>query len=192
MSLRATLPAVARVALLALLVVGTERCSGPQAPGTDEATITGTEEVLAPEEAEAVELYFPGRGNRLHSEARQIAAVESPEAKIRLLVEELLRGPTGPTLHPPLPAGVQIAGVHVDARAVALVDLLPAEGSGAPSWGSKRELLAVYSLVDTILLNVPEVKWVVLLWNNQQRGTFAGHVDTTHPLGSNTSLISSR
>lgn len=192
MSRPAVLGTVAGVALLALLVVAPQGCSGPEGTEQEETVITGTEEVLAPEETVAVTLYFPGGGNRLHREERQIPAPETPEAKAVLLVEELLRGPTGPSLQPPLPAGVQLAGVHVDARATALVDLTPPEGSGPPSWGSKRELLAVYSLVDTILLNVPEIERVALLWNSQQRVTFAGHVDTTYPLGSNTSLISRR
>lgn len=193
MTRRADFHRITAVALAALLIAVSHGCSKPKRTGQEETgAIVDTEEVLAPEETVAVTLYFPGRGDRLHGEERQIPAPTSPEVKAARLVEELLRGPTGPSLYPPLPAGVLLAGVHVDAGATALVDLTPPEGSGPPSWGSKRELLAVYSLVDTILFNVPEIERVAFLWNSQQRPTFAGHVDTTYPLVADRSLVTSR
>ena len=191
MSRRAVLFAIAGAALVILLAAalwwsGRRR---PQATGDE---IFETEEIALPEETVAVELYFPGQGNRLHGEERLLPATASVEERVRRLAEEVLRGPTGGGLSAPLPAGVSVAGVHVDADAVALLDLTPAEGGERLAWGSRKELLAVYSLVDSILLNVPEVERVALLWSSQQRPTFAGHVDTTRPLGANASLIASR
>ena len=43
-------------------------------------------------------------------------------------------------------------------------------------------MLSVYSIVNTVLLNIPEISAVVLLNNGQQRPTFAGHLDTSRPL----------
>ena len=177
---------------LAALVLGVLWCSGER---RSEEVVEGApeiEEVEIPGETVAVELYFPGRGNRLHAEERLLPAVEPAEERVRLLAEALLAGPAGGGLTAPLPAGVSLAGVHVDDDAVVYLDLNPAEGGGRLAWGSKKELLAVYSLVDSILLNVPEVERVVLLWSSQQRPTFAGHVDTSRPLGPDSSLIASR
>ena len=51
-----------------------------------------------------------------------------------------------------------------------------------PVSGTRGELLVVYSFVNSILANVSEARGVVLLWNGNQRPTFAGHIDTTRPL----------
>lgn len=135
------------------------------------------------------DLYFPGSGGRLYAERREVAAGGRIEEQITILVNELLRGPEGASLYPPLPSGVEVAGVHLLADGVAYIDLTPPAEPGALSWGSKREILAVYSLVDTIVLNFPEVEAVILLWNGQQQPTFAGHLDTTRPLVANRSLL---
>ncbi|KAB2965787.1 MAG: GerMN domain-containing protein, partial [Thermoanaerobaculia bacterium] len=64
----------------------------------------------------------------------------------------------------------------------AYVDLRPEDGGEPPSTGSTLELLRVYSIVHTLVRNVPEVRQVVLLWNGVQRRGFPGHVDTARPL----------
>ena len=76
-------------------------------------------------------------------------AVGRIEGQITVLINELLQGPEGSGLYPPLPSGVEVAGVHLLADGVAYIDLTPPEDAGALSWGSKREILAVYSLVDS-------------------------------------------
>jgi hypothetical protein len=63
-----------------------------------------------------------------------------------------------------------------------VADLRSAESADPPSSGSTVETLRVYSLVHTLLRNIPEAKQVVLLWNGRQRPSFAGHVDTAHAL----------
>ena len=104
-------------------------------------------------------------------------------------IEELL---------PALPAGVRLLAVEL-LDGVAYVDLTTAagdSGTGAgagtagrsvlvlerPAMGLTEELLAVYSLVNSLTANNIGVDRVVLMWNGEQRPTFAGHVDTTRPL----------
>lgn len=135
------------------------------------------------------DLYFPGSGGRLYAERREVLAASRIEGQINVLINELLRGPEQTSLYPPLPSGVEVAGVNLLADGIAYIDLTPPAEAGALSWGSKREILAVYSLVDTIVLNFPEVEAVILLWNGQQQPTFAGHLDTTRPLVANRALL---
>jgi hypothetical protein len=135
------------------------------------------------------DLYFPGSGGRLYAESREVSAGGRIEEQITILINELLQGPEGASLYPPLPSGVEVAGVNLTADGIAYIDLTPPAEPGALSWGSKREILAVYSLVDTIVLNFPEVEAVILLWNGQQQPTFAGHLDTTRPLVANRALL---
>ncbi|MEM7357123.1 MAG: hypothetical protein AAF657_40285, partial [Acidobacteriota bacterium] len=58
-----------------------------------------------------------------------------------------------------------------------------------PASGSAREMLTIYSLVNSVLLNFEEVERLVLLWNGGQMRTFAGHMDTRRPLVANLDLI---
>ena len=101
-------------------------------------------------------------------------------------------------LLPALPAEVRLLAVEL-LDGVAYVDLTTAaggsgtgEGAGTaggsvlvlerPAMGLTEELLAVYSLVNSLTANNLGVDRVVLMWNGEQRSTFAGHVDTTRPL----------
>ena len=99
---------------------------------------------------------------------------------------------------PALPAGVRLLALEV-LDGVAYVDLTMADvgdGRGAragaprrsalvlerPAMGLTEELLAVYSVVNSLTANSLGIDRVVLMWNGEQRPTFAGHVDTTRPL----------
>ena len=61
-----------------------------------------------------------------------------------------------------------------------------------PGWGSRQEMLAVYSVVNTVLASAPEITSVILLRNGQQRPTFAGHLDTSRPLLANQQLVATQ
>ena len=71
-------------------------------------------------------------------------------------------------------------------------DLRSAERELPPASGSLAERATVYSLVNTLLLNVEGTRAVTLLWNGVQRESFAGHLDTTRPLSADTSLVVAR
>jgi hypothetical protein len=136
-----------------------------------------------------VDLYFPGRGGRLYPERREIELAEDRAARVEVIVREVLSGPRSEELRAPLPAGTTLDGVDLGDDGTAFVSLRSSEQTAPPSSGSKRELLMVFSLVDSIVLNVPDTERVALLWNGRQRSTFAGHVDTTRPLLPDTSLV---
>ena len=89
------------------------------------------------------------------------------------------------------PGPVEIGKVIPLADGTMVIDLR-SEAADPPPSGSTVELLRVYSLVHTVLRNVPEVTQVVLLWNGNQRRSFAGHVDTSRPLRVRTELEAAR
>ncbi len=95
-------------------------------------------------------------------------------AEVRLLAVELLDGV----------AYVDLTTVAVDSRTgeVAATGRRPPVVLERPAMGLTEELLAVYSLVNSLTANSLGVDRVVLMWNGEQRSTFAGHVDTTRPL----------
>lgn len=141
-----------------------------------------------PVEAGEATLYFPGRGDRLYGERRILSEELEGEARIRLIVTELLIGPTTEGLLSALPADLELGGVFLDTTGTLYLDLSSKAGA-LRGLGSTAEMLAVYSLVNTVLLNEPQARAVVLLWNGRQYPSLAGHVDTTRPLTVNSRLI---
>lgn len=148
---------------------------------------------LATEEAGLevpVDLYFPGPGGRLYTERRDLVGTDGAEGQTRAVIEALLAGPRSEELLPPFPGEVEIGALYLTATGVAYVDLrTDGEPVPPPPSGSTGELQRVFSLVNSIALNVPEVERVVLLWNGVQLRSFAGHLDTGRPLAPVTDLV---
>jgi len=157
-----------------------------------EITEAPIEEIVIEGEAWQMQLLFPGRGGRLYPEERPVAPLADSEERIATVVRELLAGPVSDGLFPAMPEGVELATLHLDPEGLAYVDLASPDEAPFPPTGSQREILAVYSVVNSVLLNVPEVRAVVLLWNGQQRSSFAGHLDTSRPLMAKNDLTARR
>jgi spore germination protein GerM len=128
-------------------------------------------------------LYFPADGGELRVEARALAVSDAPKDRIRKVMEALLAGPKGPGLARPFPEGVVLGGLQLTADGTAYVDLRWPDHPDPPPSGSTEEIQRVYSVVDSIALNIPQASGVVLLWNGVQRETFSGHLDLSRPLG---------
>lgn len=127
------------------------------------------------------DLYFPA-GDALKPERRELAVSRSPRDQVKKVVEALLAGPTAAGLARPFPKEVGLGTVLLGGDGIAYVDLQWANHDDPPAAGSDAEMQMVYSVVDSIALNVPQAQQVVLLWNGAQRQTFSGHLDTSQPL----------
>jgi hypothetical protein len=84
---------------------------------------------------------------------------------------------------------VTLGSVQLTADGTAYLDLRWADHDDPPPGGSDAEMQEVYSLVDSVALNIPEAHRVVLLWNGTQRVSFSGHLDTSRPLLPDRNLI---
>lgn len=140
----------------------------------------------------AVELFFPGPRGRLFAEKREIAVQGDLLKQLELVLDELLAGPETEDLFPALPAEVTVDWLYLNPVGTFYVDLQFAGDVPFPAWGSRQEMLAVYSIVNTVLNSTPEISSVVLLRNGQQQPTFAGHLDTSRPLLANRQLVAQR
>jgi len=129
----------------------------------------------------AFNLYFPGAGGGLQAEARELQVTGAPKDRIRKLVDALLAGPQTKGLARPFPEDVALGSVQLSRDGVAYVDLRWPDHQDPPPGGSTEEIQRVYSIVDSVALNVPEAKQVALLWNGVQRETLSGHLDLTRP-----------
>ena len=142
-------------------------------------------------------LCFPAADGLLRCEPRAIPAAGSVEETAAAIVQALIDGPDGTPvgddapepgddLFPVLPPTVGLQAFDL-VNGIAYVDLTVARTGAAlpferPAMGLRDELLAVYSLVNSLTASYLGIERVVLMWNGEQRLTFAGHVDTTRPL----------
>jgi hypothetical protein len=138
-----------------------------------------------------VDLYFPGGGTQLYAEQREVPEEGELDERLGRLLQELKAGPQSVELYSPLPEEISVGWVHINSAKVAYIDLMLVGETARPAWGSGYEMLSIYSIVNTVLLNIPEISSVILLRNGQQRSTFAGHIDTSRPLAPNRDLIAS-
>ncbi len=192
MKRRAVLIAIAILAVLAgLAAIVTWQRDSPEDPAArpDEAQEAAFEGDTVASEVLAAELYFPGTGSRLLAESREVPENGDSAERITAVVETLLAGPQGSGMRAPLPDGVIVRKVYLPEKGLAFLDFESPENVPPPASGSLAEMLTVYSLVNTVLLNFEELDRVVLLWNGRQLKTFAGHLDTMRPLAANPGLI---
>ena len=146
---------------------------------------------MLPDSAERqlpVYLYFVDRENAyLVSEARHIAEKRPLAAYCRNIVEALIQGPSGGSVNP-VPAKTALRAVYLDRKGVAYVDLTAPVKDNHPG-GVRAEMMTVYSIVNTLILNVSPVERVKLLIDGQEADTLAGHIDIRYPLKADMLLV---
>lgn len=127
-----------------------------------------------------VTLFFgTPQGEGLMREGRELEVGERLEETIEGVVDELVSGPLG-SLAPTLPPNTRVLGVQVKGD-VAQIDFGQELVEGLPS-GSSAEMAAVYSVVDTLALNFPQVKAVQFLVEGAPITELKGHLDLSRPI----------
>jgi len=193
MTRRAAAAIIAGVVILAsVLWLARSGKDDQQSIGIDGASPESLEIVPGTAGFTAVAIYFPDSNGLLSAEERQIAPWDDAEIGAQRVLETLTAGPEGGSLNAPLPAEVSLGSIHLSPTSVLYVDLVSTTLSAPPPTGSQMELMSVYSLVNTVLLAIPEIEAVVLLWNSRQPRSFGGHVDTSLPLTVDRDLIRTR
>jgi hypothetical protein len=133
-----------------------------------------------------VELYFSTPdGAALAPETRQVPLSGSLEERCRRLIEELQAG-SRTELATLLPVEFEIRSLFVT-EPVAVVDLTPSiRGASA---GVTQEILLWYSIVNGLIMNIPEVKSVIFLVDGQETDTILGHTDMRGPFSAAPDLV---
>jgi len=119
------------------------------------------------------------RGEFLIREHRIITSGQTPDKKAESLLQELLKGPLTKGTRT-VPLKTRLRGASFD-RGILTADFSPDLQQQHPG-GSASEILTVYSVVNTLTLNVPEIKQVVLLVDGKKIDSIAGHIDCRQPI----------
>ena len=137
-------------------------------------------------------LYFGDpNSDYLMSEPRTMVFQEGAiENNVKKIIEELIKGPKS-TLIQTIPQGVALRGITLKGTTLVVLDFSPDLARNHPG-GSLAEMQTIYSLVNSILLNIPSLKEVQILVDGHSRETLKGHIDLRTPLKPNLALIKKR
>lgn len=146
-----------------------------------------SEPVLSAPETREMDLFFTDiTGQRLSIERREVTG-ENRDDLLKRVVEELIKGPADQDRIRTLPDSIFVRAIFTREQTV-WVDLGGAVQDEHPG-GAWTEVLAVYSVVNTLTENFPDVSRVQILVNGRESETFAGHVDISTPLEGRIQLL---
>ena len=174
------------------VIAGLTRVLNTPAPGT-----AAVDAPVAPPPAAAdpavprikATLYFASEdGLRLVPTERDVPLAAGAVAQARAIIEAQLSAEPAAPLMSTIPKGATLRGVFVSERNEAFVDLDPVIKT-AHAGGSHQELMTVYTIVNALLTNLPNLQEVQILIGGQEVDTLAGHVDLRRPLRKNVVLI---
>jgi hypothetical protein len=137
----------------------------------------------SPEEARKIHarlFYVSADGGQLVEISREVPFGATPVEQARRIVEAQVEvAPAG--LTSAIPTGTTLRAVFLDARGDAYVDLSKELVTGHTG-GSLDEALTVFSIVNAITVNLPDIPAVQILVDGHAVDTLVGHLDLRHPL----------
>jgi hypothetical protein len=126
-------------------------------------------------EKKEVLLYFSDReGEYLIGEKREILKKNHINEEAKEMIIELIKGPKG-KLIPTLPPRTKLLTLQINDEGVAKVNFSLSLAKDHPG-GSSAEMMTVYSIVNSLALNFPQIKRVQILIDGKPIETITGHL----------------
>ncbi len=146
------------------------------------------EKKVAVKETKVVTLFFSEEeGEYLVEEKREILKTGRFEEEAKETVVELIKGPKG-RLIPALPPHTKLLTLRMDQNGVAKVNFDQTLSKEHPG-GSSAEMLTLYSIVNSLTLNFPQIKRVQILIDGKEAESIAGHISLKQPVSFNPSIV---
>lgn len=143
---------------------------------------------LLQEEKIAFGLYFATEDAAyLTEEKRELPKSEEVNNQIKLVVKELIKGPTSSNLSPTLPGETVLREVYLE-EGICFLDFGQELRDNHPG-GSSGEELTIFSLVNTLTHNFSQIEKVQILIEGKEVETLVGHIDLSIPLREKKSLL---
>jgi hypothetical protein len=124
----------------------------------------------------SVRLYYESPNMLLGAEPRNLPLPESTSAAIPVVVRELLKGPAQPALNRLFPQDTVVRSAFLLPGGTVIVDLGGSTLTQGWGTGSHEELMALYSLAQTLRANFAEAQRLRVLVNGTPAETLAGHI----------------
>ena len=135
-----------------------------------------------------IHLYFANKENSfLIAEKRLLDRPDDPAQMGKLIIESLIKGPKEGLMRT-ISSDAALRALFVTKDKTAYVDLTKAAREKHPG-GCKSEIITIYSIVNSLILNIPEIDVVKILIDGRESMTLAGHIDLRFPLKADMLLV---
>lgn len=134
-----------------------------------------------------IKIYFIAGGQFLATQSRTSHGTSEVAERLHQIARELSNPPGTGLMESPFIAGTTVRGLYI-LNDIVYLDL-SREFLQPPVPSPKLERLALYSFVNSIMLNLPSIKGVQVLIDGQITRTAWGWMDLSSPLGPDLSLI---
>ena len=192
-------PTLILVAALVLLGVAVVRMTGDAAeqppaappPAAEPAAEVAVEpqRLSEPMRLLNVSIYYPSsEADGLVGEPHEIFMTSAPGDRAKQILADLISGPVSEDGLRAVPPGTRLRQVYVLEQGTAYVDF-SADLEQGLGGGSTEELMTVYAIVNSVALNIPEIRRVGILINGKPVETLNGHLDLRRPLSPDVSFI---
>lgn len=161
--------------------LGTAGNTADSNPVPQQNQVTGNEGTRE----QVVHLYFgDASGRHLTAEQRVLTPAGDDVTFSRDLIRALIEGPQRKGTRT-LPKGAALRAVYLldngsASNGTAVVDF-DAQSFGNHPGGVEAEMLSIFSIVNTLAINVDSIKQVMILIGGGEAATLAGHVDISRP-----------
>lgn len=179
--------------LVGALLIGCVACLLLQNAGAETRSESSADDQLNPDLPEQTDkfpahLYYADRNNSyLKSEQRVMHRPQDAVELAKTIVAALIKGPQKGLVRT-IPAGTEINAVYIDPDNVCYIDFSGAVKKNHPG-GINSELLTIYSVVNSLILNVSEIDRVKILIDGSETSTLAGHINLQVPFKAHMLLI---
>src|SRR5712691_4233744 len=136
-----------------------------------------------------VSLYYESPDLLLAPERRDLPLPENPAGALDLVLRELLKGSANAAVPRLLPGDTVVRAAYLLPDGTAFVDLGGPTLTQGWATGSHQELMAVYSVVQTVTTNFPEARKVRMLVNGEPAETLGGHVSLARSFTPQLSIV---
>ena len=121
-------------------------------------------------------LYFGGESSDyLIKEFRPVSSVRNPEKMSAVLMKELINGPDAKGVRT-IPEQTRLLAVDFSNDGLLVVNFSKEFTEQHPG-GSSSEIMTVYSIVNTLTINIKDVKMIRITQEGRTLNTIAGHID---------------
>jgi spore germination protein GerM len=133
-------------------------------------------------------LYFADKDNtHLVAQERFLADHKEPAAYGRRIIQNLIKGPNGELMRT-VPEDTGLRALYVTQDKTAFVDLTEKVRDNHPG-GVQSENNTIYSIVNSLVLNIPQIDKVKILIGGSEANTLAGHIDLRFPFKANMLIV---
>src|ERR1043165_8815928 len=130
-----------------------------------------------------VKIFYPTVDGSVLLSAEDQTIFKSAELvnRAKQILQKLQEGPASKTLFPSLPKDTKVEELFVSDQGTAFIDLTNTIATDHPG-GILNEQATIYSIVNSLTYNLPEIQEVKILIGGTEKETLAGHVLLLLPL----------